>query len=269
MVSLYLGCLIVGGAFVVLSLLSGLGDADHDVDLDHDVDVDHDLDLDHDIDADADADVDHDLDHEVGHTEFDVDYDVDPGLARTAGEPLQGQASHSTPMQPGTWAAWLPFLSFKFWSFGACFFGLTGLVLTWLRPEWPGVVAGAAAALFGGTVGTSIVWTLRKLRRSEADSMIRPSDLIGVSGTVEIPFGGGRRGRVRVRVKGTLVDYTAVTDEERTLAAGETVVIAGVEPTGIRVVSERALTERGGKAAVEARRKRPPQLPTGEGANHG
>lgn len=52
MTTIYLICLIVGGFFVLLSMLGG-GDTDADVDVDVDVDVDADVDVDTDVDVDG------------------------------------------------------------------------------------------------------------------------------------------------------------------------------------------------------------------------
>ena len=56
MLTLYIITGIVGGTFIVLSALGGLGDHDSDFDADHDADFDADHDADFDADADADLD---------------------------------------------------------------------------------------------------------------------------------------------------------------------------------------------------------------------
>ena len=99
--------------------------------------------------------------------------------------------------------------------------------------QW--IVAPISAAL-GLASGSGMSYALHRLRHGRADSLVRADDLVGLSAKVDLPLSAGQRGRVRVRVKGTLVDYTAHTDELRELEAGEEVLIVGMEGAAVRVV---------------------------------
>ena len=140
-------------------------------------------------------------------------------------------------------AIWLPFFSFKFWTFSTCFFGLTGVALTKVSPGIGQAVIVPVSLAMGGFIGTLMAWSLRQLRRSSATSLVGRRDLVGLTGTVELPFGEseGSRGKVRVAVKGRLFDYTAITDASRLLESGEKVLAVSKDGNTLRVVPEEEL----------------------------
>ncbi len=134
----------------------------------------------------------------------------------------------------------LPLFSLKFWTFGSCFFGLTGLVLNWLRPEMPpGQMAGIAGAM-GIFCGSTMVSILRSLGHRHANSLARSSDLVGLSATVLLPFNCESRGKVRVNVKGANVEFMAFTDDSKSFGKGDRVLIVGLKNNRLWVVSEDA-----------------------------
>ena len=93
METVYLVCLLVGGFFVILSLLGG-GDTD--------------------LDADFDADVDLDLDFDGGEVDFDSDFDGDVGADAGAG------------------VGFVDLLTIRALFLFMAFFGLTGTIFSWL-----------------------------------------------------------------------------------------------------------------------------------------
>ena len=206
METVYWLCFAVGGVFVFLSVVGGLDGADI-----------------------ADADVDLDMEAEVDE-EVDLEL-VDPGDA-----PQHKRCVHA----PRPRFPLLPLLaSFKFWTFGSCFFGLTGLVLTAMGVS-PTVVV-IAAVLMGGVCGFGMAWVLRSLRRRQVNSLVKTTDLAGLAGVVEIPLSADSRGKVRLNVKGSLVDFIAYTNEERVLEAGDRVFVVGTEQDCLWVVASDTL----------------------------
>src|SRR5688572_28183196 len=80
--------------------------------------------------------------------DFDKDLTVDKGFdlhAAAHGGPA-GQTAHDVP------SAWSPFLSMRFWTFGAASFGLAGTMLSLLG--LPEMLVLAVAVASGGTLGT-------------------------------------------------------------------------------------------------------------------
>ena len=133
---------------------------------------------------------------------------------------------------------WLSLLvSLKFWTFGLCFFGLTGLLLTFWSPGLSplGVLLGAIA--MGLLLGTLMASILRTLRQRQVNSLIRSSDLIGQAGTVTLPFDHQSRGKVCLTLKGSRLELTAKTDDPHPLAVGDTVTVLRVERNRLWVIS--------------------------------
>ncbi|HZG38524.1 MAG TPA: hypothetical protein VEZ50_07560 [Nodosilinea sp.] len=132
---------------------------------------------------------------------------------------------------------WLPFLSLRFWTFALCFFGLTGLLLTRTQPALASGLVALIAVCMGLLCGLMAALVLRSLGRSPVSSLIRPDELAGQLGTVEIPFDTHSRGKVSLSRGGSTVSFLAVTQEERAFGAGETVLVVGLERNQLWVAS--------------------------------
>ncbi|MGB3291832.1 MAG: hypothetical protein WBB01_02440 [Phormidesmis sp.] len=225
MQSVYWFCFVIGGAFVALSMVGGGelfdgldADADFDVDLDVDADVDVDADFDADLDTDADFDTDVD-----GDTDLQVDTDLD--LMRSA---------HRRRRLP----AWLSiFISFKFWTFGGCFFGLTGLLLSAIEPTPSPTTTLVVALAVGILCGVALVSALRGLKSRKVDSLVRHEDFAGLVGKVELPFDAKSKGKVILEVGGSTLHLVAQTDEERNFRPGEPILVVGRSQNRLWVVS--------------------------------
>lgn len=80
-------------------------------------------------------------------------------------------------------------------------------------------------------------------RNQKVDSLVRMNNIIGRSGTVEIPFNNTNQGKVRINIKGTLIDYIAFTDEPREFNQGDSVFVVATKGKKIWVVSETNITK--------------------------
>lgn len=125
----------------------------------------------------------------------------------------------------------------KFWTFGSCFFGLTGILLSILQTGLPALLVTLIAMGMGLICGTAISGALLYLRQQQADSLISQNDLMGLAGTVEIPFDAQTRGKVRLTVKGNILEVVAFTDGAHSFQAGEQVVVVGTQDNRVWVVS--------------------------------
>jgi membrane protein implicated in regulation of membrane protease activity len=86
--------------------------------------------------------------------------------------------------------------------------------------------------------GIFIVLSIYLKRRNTAiDSLVRPQDLIGISGVVEIPFDRHSRGKVRVNVRSSLIDFIALTDDPKGFQIGDQVLVVEMKGNQIWVVS--------------------------------
>ncbi|HKO95026.1 MAG TPA: hypothetical protein VJU61_27920 [Polyangiaceae bacterium] len=135
---------------------------------------------------------------------------------------ISGEVSTS----PGDWASIV--LSLRFYMFAAIAFGLVGAPVTLLGVS--GTAATFAAALvtalltgFGASLG------FRVLGRQTLSSGVEPRELVGLVGRVLLPCDKGRRGKVRLNVRGQTIDYIAVT-EEVALGTGAAVIVQEVHP---------------------------------------
>ena len=225
--SVYWFCLSIGGVFVALSLVGG-GDLvdglDIDADADFDVDADFDIsDIDPDFDVDADADID------VGD-DFQVATDV---------EMLRSGPRRRRRMPFG-----LSMLtSFKFWTFGGFFFGLTGLLLSFIEAGWGSWIIFAIALIMGIVCGGSLVGVLRYLKHRTVDSLVRNEDFAGLIGIAELPFDAKSKGKVCLEVGGSTLHLVAQTEDDVSFQPGDPVLVVGRSQNRLWVVAaDRAFT---------------------------
>lgn len=86
-------------------------------------------------------------------------------------------------------------------------------------------IAGISIAI-GIFVGALIVWFIYFWRRRQIiDSLMKPEDLVGLCGIVELPFDADSKGKVRVNVKGSMVDLIAFTEDQAGFRVGDRVLI--------------------------------------------
>ena len=215
----YVFCLIVGGAFVGLSVFGGLGDADVDADMDADFDVDADMDADFDVDADVDGDFDLDVDDAY-------DKDIEVAVGRRFN----------------------PLTSFKFYTFALAFFGLTGVVFTLLN-LWASTMGVFLLSLGTGMfAGVAVAWALHLVNQSEGSEGITNRDYMGASAEVVLPIGSGKRGKVKMHLKGRTIEMLAESpDDEVVLDLNEECFVLGVEDGVAKVVHPSALEKRSGE----------------------
>ncbi len=217
MATVYWFCFIVGGCFVALASLSGLdgvefGDADFgDIDL---------------------GDV------ELGELEFEGDLSDGVDIDVEVRDRTRPDDSDDSPFRRPRPKLWLPFTSLRFWTFGACFFGLTGLLLSLLAPSLASGIRALVAIAFGLISGTVFTGILYLLRRNPANSMVRPTDLIGKVGSVEVPFKANSPGKIRLNLGNASVAFLACTDEETELQPDEKVVVIRIRDNRLWVVPE-------------------------------
>ncbi|VXD20392.1 NfeD family protein [Planktothrix paucivesiculata] len=171
--------------------------------------------------------------------DFDTHFEMDVELSEPAKDAeTRTTRTHRKSPKP---VFHLPFFSLRFWTFGSCFFGLTGFVLTKLNPFLPPPLIFAISLGIGVSFGTIIVGILGKLRRQQANSLILSEDLIGLSGTVEIPFDQNCKGKVRLYLKESMVDVVAITEDTQSFEKGDKVFVVGRSHNKVLVISEENL----------------------------
>lgn len=131
---------------------------------------------------------------------------------------------------------WL--VSVRFWTFFVAFFGLTGLVFDGLglAQRWVTLVV---AIVMGMVSGGSAMAVLRAVQRRETNSAITTRDYVGKTGRVLVGFGPGGVGKVRIEVKGSVVDVLAMPEDSRSYAAEDEVIVVEMEDLHAKVAHVR------------------------------
>jgi hypothetical protein len=78
---------------------------------------------------------------------------------------------------------------------------------------------------------------LRKLRRGQVSSALRPDQCVGATGTVLLPVARGSLGRVRVTLEDRVVDFDAETEDASALPIAEPVLVYEIRDDGVALVS--------------------------------
>jgi hypothetical protein len=91
------------------------------------------------------------------------------------------------------WAARLPFLSLRFWTWGVTFFGLAGVALT--LGGTPASLIPVLAAAGGVGSGWGASWALGRLTRDAVGVLPEASSHIGREGKLLLPLRRGERSK--------------------------------------------------------------------------
>lgn len=139
---------------------------------------------------------------------------------------------------------WTPFSSLRFWVFLFTFGGGAGLALTALDSSQ--TVAGIGALAVGWLSGAIAVTVVRKISSSSSSSLVMGKELVGMTGTLVLPVGTDKPGKVRVDIKGRTEDfvatlYQATHDTAGELATGTQVVIVAEGDLGSLLVTKHEL----------------------------
>jgi membrane protein implicated in regulation of membrane protease activity len=109
-------------------------------------------------------------------------------------------------------SAWSLVASVRFWSFALLAFGLVGTLLTVFGFAGP-LVTGLLAAFSGAGAGVFAVTIIRRLTYKPASSHATGRDVVGKLGRMVVPVDERGRGKVRVEIKGSFIDYVARSKE--------------------------------------------------------
>lgn len=167
--------------------------------------------------GDTDGDVDFDGD-------MDADMDVDGDIDTVEGEGV---------------AEAIKFFSFRTFVFFSAFFGLTGVVFTWLD-IFP-LLTFAMAVGIGIFAAALMYKTLAHLMQNEVEGTINLDSLVGMPARVILDLSKQQRGKIAVEVQGTLLQLLARIAEEAerdSFRQGETVIVLRVQDGTAFVVEQ-------------------------------
>jgi membrane protein implicated in regulation of membrane protease activity len=126
-------------------------------------------------------------------------------------------------------SAWLTLFGLRFWSFGAAFFGLTGVILHAIGGPVVAAAAPFIAAGVGVAAGLGASTAFRALSRETVGQLRGAAALVGREGRLLLPVARGQRGKVRIAVPGSGdVDLVAESDDDGAIDAGAVVLIVEV-----------------------------------------
>jgi hypothetical protein len=132
---------------------------------------------------------------------------------------------------------WAPFASLRFWVFFLAFGGGAGYALDTL--EGNEVIAGVGAGVVGWAAGAIAVAVIRMVSKQSASSEVGGAELVGTTGTLVLPVGPGRPGKVRVDVKGRTEDFVAnIVDDGEELPTGASVLVVAEGERGSLLVAK-------------------------------
>ena len=204
MLTAYVASLVIGAAFIGLSLLSG------DVDMEGDLDVDGGLDVDGDLDS-------------PGPAFQEVDL----------GEPSMGDAAHG--LDKARVRRFNPLISVRFWTFSLAGFGMTGVLFHQLDIA-PEPLGGLLATGVGLVLGLSVALATRFLAEPVRGETMSLADYVGKGATLTHALVGGGVGRIRVRIRQSERTLLARTSTGAALPAATPVIILSIDPDGRAVI---------------------------------
>ena len=156
-------------------------------------------------------------------------------------------AQHAAASVHSHWAVSLLWgmLNFQAIVAGIAVFGLSGLAAT-AGAFSTGVIVGIGA-LSAFVMMLAVAGVFSLMVNMDSDNTLRLEDAVGAMGTVylSIPANNGGQGKVTVTLQQRLVEFAAVTKQEKALAAGDKIMIINVlAPSVMEVIpAEKYLAE--------------------------
>lgn len=215
MLTLYIVCLILGGALLAFSLLAG-GDGDHGAD--HSIDAHHDFDGAHHFDADAHGEVHLHAGEGGDHVDLHADHEI------AAHDDAQIQVEHSDP------AEFVKFFSFRNMIYFLAFFGLTGVAMELL--DTAASFAFVSSILMGGFAWVFGYRFMKYLKSSESGQSVNVFNLRGKTAKVSLRIGRKKQGKIIVATgDNTLEMFAKISDasDYEEFKSGEDVLIIEVK----------------------------------------
>lgn len=104
------------------------------------------------------------------------------------------------------------------------------------------VVIAITAITIGVILGVLFI-ILIKINRGNTviNSLVSVNQIVGAIGRVEIPFDQNSKGKVRVGIKGSLIDFVALTSLPYQFQLGELVLIIEIKENKVWVIPEKYL----------------------------
>lgn len=168
----------------------------------------------------------------LGHGHLDGDHDGSIGHEVNTGG-VAGAAQDASDF-------WLPFTSLRFWTYLLGAFGVTGLVLTMFSGLWEPMVFGLSLGT-GALMGLVASGVVRWLSKNETDASVGINDFMGAEARVLVATRADQPGKIRVQIKGDIIDLVAISDTGKDIEAGEDVFVLAFENDRARIARKEDL----------------------------
>jgi hypothetical protein len=137
----------------------------------------------------------------------------------------------------GEGIAWAPIGSLRFWIFLFAFGGTAGYLLTQLHSS--AIVAGIGAAVIGWISGLLAVVVVRAVSKGSVSSGVEGKELIGQTGTLLLPAGKDRPGKLRIQLGSKTEDFVVtLVDDGDDLPTGTPVLVVAEGERGSLLVAK-------------------------------
>jgi hypothetical protein len=130
---------------------------------------------------------------------------------------------------------WLPFARVRFWLYAIATFGVAGSILTLGKISQEPITLQASLAI-GFAAGWVVNFIYAMLQKHLAGGSVGQEDFVGTAGRMLVGSRPNQVGKVRVTVKGELIDLLAVSDDGSEIAQDERVLVVNIENDRARVV---------------------------------
>lgn len=167
-----------------------------------------------------------------GHGDVDHSAEVSTDVSQDVGSPEGIETAKDVGAAAGEF--WLPFLSLRFWTYLLGGFGGFGVILS-LANVGGEPLRIVSSAIVGLIAGLGAAYAARWMQTNETDSSVHSGDLLGVAAKVLVSSRNGEPAKVRMDVKGDLIDMLAVPLDGQSIEAGEEVVVVSVDGSRVTV----------------------------------
>ncbi len=158
---------------------------------------------------------------------------------------MSHEADHGVDSEHGSeFINWLPFLSLRFWTYFAAAFGVIGTLLTFLRLGDSNSIL-VTSLISGFLMGVAVWGVMKWVQVNEVGRSVQTDDLLGKTARVIVACRPGQLGKIRLDVRGDMIDMMATDEEDQTLHIGEEIVITRIEKSVAYVLTLRSALEQG------------------------
>lgn len=137
---------------------------------------------------------------------------------------------------------WIPFLSLRFWTYFLGVFGILGLLLANFS-DVPEPARAMTSVATGLGVGLLVAYLMRVAPRFEVDSSAKTEDFLGAIGRVVVAIRPGQEGKIRLNLKGDIIELLALPSNDESLEIGSDAIVVALENDRARVISRSELLE--------------------------